>query len=232
MVLDNHTTLYYVIISVIIIVILGERRQRMARTITYRNDMQIIKDLVQKDPLLKPLFETQKKVVVTLSDNYFLSLVSAILSQQLSGKVAAVIYQRVLNYFDKEITPQNIIDVQQEDLRALGVSYQKISYLKSLAQHMLDGEIHLDALEKEDNELIIEQLTKVKGIGRWTAHMFLMFSLGREDVSAPLDLGLRKAYSQLKGEEVSVEAFLKISKTWQPYRSVVCHFLWQSTDES
>lgn len=194
--------------------------------------MHIVNQLIEKDPYLKPLFETVGDVEVSLSDDYFLSLVSAIVSQQLSGKVAQVIYQRIMDYYDHDITPQKIINTDKEELRSLGISYQKINYLKSLAETLLTNDIDLTHLDDMSDETIIESLVKVKGIGRWTAQMFLMFSLGREDVIAPLDLGLRKAYGSLLGREISVDELEKLSEQWRPYRSIVSFYLWKYTEKN
>ena len=202
----------------------------MKSVIKYTNDMPFIELLIKKDPLLLKLFEQVESVTITQSDDYFLSLVGAIISQQLSGKVAAVIYDRFIQFYHHNVSPKNILDTDKESLRLLGISYQKIKYLKSLADAVNQKIIIFENFEHMTDDEVIEVLTQVKGIGRWTAQMFLMFSLGREDVSAPLDLGLRKAYSKLKGEEVDVKTFELISRLWQPYRSIVSFFLWQSTD--
>ncbi len=203
----------------------------MRKTITYHNNTPIIDELIQKDPHLKSLFEEIDHVSITRSDNYFLSLVGSIISQQLSGKVADVIYNRFLNHYQNDVTPLKVIHTDDEDLRQLGISYQKISYLKSLSSMIVSGEINIEDFIHLNDESIIEELIKVKGIGRWTAQMFLMFSLGREDVAAPLDLGLRKAYSRLIDKEVSVKEFEQICEKWIPYRSIVSFFLWKSTDK-
>lgn len=203
----------------------------MRKTLTYRHDMDIIEKMIKKDRYLKPLFEHITEVTITLSDDYFLSLVGAIISQQLSGKVAQVIYQRFLAFYEQDVTPENIVKTDKEALRQLGISYQKVSYLKSLAEAVLDGQVDIDAFENMADEAIINELVQVKGIGRWTAQMFLMFSLGREDVAASLDLGLRKAYAKLINKEVSVKDFENYSDKWKPYRSIVSYYLWKSTDQ-
>ncbi len=203
----------------------------MSKVITYRNDMPFIKTLIEKDPLLLSLFQSIEAVTLTLSDDYFLSLIESIISQQLSSRVATVIYDRLLSYYDHDVTPKKILSTDKEELRALGISYAKINYLQSLANTVDLGLIAFDQFEHMSDEHIIDELVQVKGIGEWTAQMFLMFSLGREDVSAPLDLGLRKAYSRLKREEVDIKTFEKSSKAWQPYRSIVSYFLWKSIDK-
>ncbi len=202
----------------------------MARILTYHKDMAMIDELIAKDKHLEVLFETVKSVSVTLSDDYFLALVSAILAQQLSGRVAQVIYNRVATFYEQEITPHKILETEDEKLRELGLSYRKVSYLKSLATSIVGKIINVDEFKAMDNQSIIDKLIQVKGIGPWTAQMFLMFSLGREDVSAPLDLGLRKAYSKLIGYDVSVREYAKMSDAWKPYRTIVAHFLWHLAD--
>src|SRR5690606_3036206 len=125
---------------------------------------------------------------------YFSDLCESIISQQLSTKVADVITKRVKEYLNEDLlTPESILKTETEDLRKLGISYSKISYMKSLAEHWLDGSIKYKEFDKLSNEEIISELVKVKGIGQWTAEMFLMFTLNRPDVFSAGDLGLKTA---------------------------------------
>ena len=200
-------------------------------TLIYHKDSKIIQELMLKDPKLKVLFDRRDEIVVRLSNRYFESLVDTIIAQQLSSKVANVISKRVYAFFNDEITEQKLLNAQEEDLKALGLSRQKIAYLKSLAACIHQGIVNLDHLELKSDQEIIDMLTKIKGIGVWTAQMFLMFSLGREDVFSVLDLGLRNALKKVYEDETLTHDQMKeIAEKWSPYRSVVSHYLWHAWD--
>ncbi len=201
------------------------------RKLVYKTESKEISYILQKDPKLKPLFQHHKEIVVNLSDNYFLSLVQTIIAQQLSSKVATVIYNRLDDFFNHEITASKIDQSSEEDLRSLGLSRQKITYLKSLSISVLENIIQLDDLDHLSNQEIIDMLIKIKGIGVWSAQMFLMFSLGREDVFSVLDLGLRNALKKVyQDESLTHQQMEVISELWSPYRSIVCHYLWHAWD--
>ncbi len=201
------------------------------RQLKYNLESKEVQYLIHIDPNLEHLFKQIEQVVVNVSDDYFDSLVGTIIAQQLSGKVATVIYKRVSAFFEEHITAQKIIDAQEADLRGLGLSYQKIKYLKSLATCLLSGEIDLDHLDQMTDDEITQMLIKIKGIGPWSAQMFLMFSLGREDVYSVLDLGLRNGLKNfLDQSDLSNQELEAISEKWRPYRSIVSHYLWHVTD--
>src|SRR3989339_76370 len=201
------------------------------KVLTYHKDSPITQYLIQKDPLLKDLFAKKDVIYVRVSDDYFVSLVDTIIAQQLSSKVAQVISKRVFAYFDEVITPQKIMDATEESLRPLGLSFQKIKYLKSLADCIIQGKVDLSNLESKSDQEIIDMFIQVKGIGVWTAQMFLMFSLGREDVFSVLDLGLRNAVKRIyQNQEFSHQEIEQLAENWAPYRSVVSHFLWHAWD--
>lgn len=200
-------------------------------TLTYRNDSKIIRELIEKDPKLKELFERKEEIIVYVSDRYFESLVDTIIAQQLSSKVANVISKRVSQFFDGQITEMKLLEAKDEDLRGLGLSFQKIKYLRSLADCIHNGIVDLNNLESKSDLEIIEMLVKVKGIGVWTAQMFLMFSMGREDVFSVLDLGLRNALKKVYNDEsLTHDQMTEIASKWSPYRSVVSHYLWHAWD--
>jgi len=192
----------------------------------YRGDSMAAKELIKKDPRLEKLFKHREEVVVNLHDDYFVVLVEAIVNQQLSGKVAAVIYGRIRALLKDNITTKSLLSASFDDLRACGLSARKIEYMQSLATLVESGEVHFRGIEKMSNEEIIEMLVKIKGIGPWTAEMFLMFSLGREDVFSVLDLGLRTSIQKLYAKDMTKEEILNESKKWIPYRSYVSHYLW------
>ena len=158
------------------------------------------------------------------------------MSQQLSTKVATVIYNRFLAlYGGKEPTPQQILDTPSETLRGIGLSNAKVSYVKNVAQFEIDFGMDHKKLAKMDNEEVIAYLTPIKGVGRWTVEMLLMFALGREDVFAVDDLGIQNAMIKLykldnSDKKKLKETLLKVSSKWAPYRTYACLHLWRWKD--
>lgn len=187
------------------------------------------------DPHFAPLILRLPKPKFTKRDP-FEALVSAIIYQQLSGKAAGTIHKRFLGLFPKvsHPSPKQIIKVSVDKMRSVGLSGQKISYLKDLSEKFLDGEIEPEKFSKMTDEEIREHLIRVKGIGRWTADMFLMFTLHRPDVLPTGDLGIQKGMQRvykLKSlpDPVRME---KIAKPLRPYATVACWYLWRDIDES
>lgn len=200
-------------------------------TITYHRESDIIKQLLNQDPTLHALFVNKESISVRVSDRYFESLIDTIIAQQLSGKVATVISKRFFDYFQGHVTPNDLMNTPDEQLRTLGLSFQKIKYLKSLAECIITHKVDLEHLYHLTDQEVIDMLIQIKGIGVWTAQMFLIFSLGREDIFSVGDLGLRNAVKKLyNNPELTHEAIEKIAEKWSPYRSVVSHFLWHAWD--
>ena len=162
------------------------------------------------------------------------ALVRSITGQQLSVKAAASIYNRLLERFDgRTPTPEQILADDPEELRiACGFSRAKVKYLRSLAEHVLSGELEIDRLSELPDDEVIRELTAVKGIGEWTAHMFLMFTLNRPDVLPTGDLGVRNAAMRAYGlERPPAPAELQaLAEPWRPHRSRACLYLWRSLD--
>jgi DNA-3-methyladenine glycosylase II len=159
------------------------------------------------------------------------ALSGAIISQQLSGKAAATIFGRFRTLFqDRVITAPGIAALDDAALRGVGLSGQKLGYLRDLSARLLDGRLQLDELEGLSDEQVIERLTAVKGFGRWTAEMFLMFRLHRPDVLPVADLGILKAVQKLYRlrKPPNPQKLLQIGESWRPYRSVACWYLWRS----
>jgi DNA-3-methyladenine glycosylase II len=201
------------------------------KTIVYSNDTPITHYLIEKDSKLSKLFQRKKQILVTLSDDYFLSLVHTIIAQQLSSKVASVISKRLTEFYQEHITPAMILATDDDKLRPLGLSHQKIKYLKSLAECLETGKVHFNDMDTMSDQEVINMLIQIKGIGIWTAQMFLMFSLGREDVFSVLDLGLRNVVKDLyENQALTNQQIETISLQWAPYRSIVSHFLWHAYD--
>jgi DNA-3-methyladenine glycosylase II len=167
------------------------------------------------------------------SDHYG-ALIRAIVGQQLSTKAARSIYGRLTERFDgRTPTPTEVLEDEPEELRAAaGLSRAKVSFLRSLAEHVLSGELELERLDELPDEQVIAELVAVKGLGIWTAHMFLMFHLERPDVLPVGDLGIRKAIGRAYAlEELPGAAEMEqIAAPWRPYRTLACRYLWRSLD--
>jgi DNA-3-methyladenine glycosylase II len=161
---------------------------------------------------------------------------ASIMSQQLSTKVADVIYQRFLNlYGGKQPTPDQIMATPPETLRAIGLSNAKVSYVQNVARFSLEQGMDHRQLHKMDDEEVIQYLTQIKGVGRWTVEMLLMFALSREDVFALDDLGIQNAMIALykldrTDKKQFREEMLRIAKKWSPYRTYACMYLWRWKD--
>jgi DNA-3-methyladenine glycosylase II len=162
----------------------------------------------------------------------YAALVRAIVGQQLSTSAARAIYDRLLARFDgRPPTPREILDDDPDELRvAAGLSHAKVSYLRSLAEHVAAGELEIDRLTELSDAEVIAELTAVKGIGEWSAHIFLMFTLGRPDVLAVGDLGIRRAAERAYGlaELPSAAELTELAEPWRPYRTAACLVLWHS----
>ncbi len=178
------------------------------------------------------LLEGEGRLLIKIkNEDLFISLCSSIVNQQLSGKAAATIFGRFKKLFPKEkITSGKLEKMSAEKLRSAGLSYQKINYLKDLSHKINSKEIILEDFKKLKDEEIVENLILIKGIGKWTAEMFLMFALGREDVFSYGDLILRKSFQKLYGlsKEPTVEQAEKVVKNWSPYKTYASRVLWAS----
>ena len=173
---------------------------------------------------------------ITLSPTkrYFRDLCESIVCQQLSGRAAASIWKKFRSIVgEKKITPQYITTLDESFLRTTGISWSKTRYTKNVAKAFLDGTVTPKEFVSMENEEIITQLVRIKGVGRWTAEMFLMFSLGREDVFSAGDLGLKKAVQRLLHmKKLPAERTMKYaSKKWSPYRTYAAMILWKSLEE-
>lgn len=195
-----------------------------------------IRHLQERDEVMARLIEKVGPFTLTLERPYFYALVSSIISQQISTKAAAAIQQRFMALFPDsspaEVIPSKLLTIPVEQLRAAGLSGQKARYVLDLAEKIELGVVDLAHVEKLDDEEIISQLTKVKGIGRWTAEMFLIFSLARPDVLPVDDLGFRAAVHRLYGlEERPAPKVLRQfahERGWSPYSTAATWYLWRS----
>jgi DNA-3-methyladenine glycosylase II len=193
------------------------------------------------DPVLRSLIDAVgtdgigEWRVARRGDHYG-ALVRSIVGQQLSTRAARAIYARLTERFGgRPPTPEEVLADDPDELRvAVGLSHAKVRYLRSLAEHVLDGSLKLDRLSRLSDEEVIAELVAVKGIGQWSAHMFLMFDLQRPDVLAVGDLGIRKAMMRLYGlrELPGSDEMELIAEPWRPYRTIACQFLWRSLGAS
>lgn len=192
---------------------------------------------LSKDKKLKKLLETVQPYELQKRQNICLRLCSSIMSQQLSTKVAQVIYKRFVDlYGGKEPTPQQIVDTSPQVLRSIGLSNAKVNYVQNVARFAIEHGMEEDRLHGMTNEEVIEYLTAIKGVGKWTVEMLLMFTLGREDVFAVDDLGIQQSMIRLyklsnDNKKLLRESMLKISGKWSPYRTYACFYLWRWKDD-
>jgi DNA-3-methyladenine glycosylase II len=188
--------------------------------------------LSRRDPVIRDLMRVHGKCGLADAQHGdpFGALMKAIVSQQLSTKAAATIFKRLIALFDGAPTPSALAALSDTQLRGIGLSGQKVRYMRDLGVKVQDGSLPLHALDAMSDDDVIAALTQVKGIGRWTAEMFLMFRLHRPDVLPVDDLGIVKAVQKAYGlrKTPSADRLNKIGDAWRPYRSVACWYLWRS----
>jgi DNA-3-methyladenine glycosylase II len=191
---------------------------------------------LSKDKKLKPLVDANPSLKLKKHKNICLHLCASIMSQQLSTKVAAVIYRRFLElYGSQEPTPEQIVKTPFDKLRGIGLSNAKVSYVQHVAQYAIDNGMEDKKLYKMSNEEVLDFLIPIKGVGKWTVEMQQMFALGREDVFAVDDLGIQIAMSKIykidmADKKAMKEKMLKLSAKWSPYRTYACMLLWRYKD--
>ncbi len=201
--------------------------------ITPQEYKKAAKYLAEKDPILGAVIKNVIPFERTWGKNYFLDLVESIISQQLSIKAADTIYKRFQALFPKgQITPLAVMQIDDQKVRDAGISWSKIKYIKDLAKHTEESAILFEQFDIMTDEEIVQELIKVKGIGQWTAEMFLMFTMGRKDVFSYGDLGIRKAMQRLYNmrKEPTQKQAEKIAEKWKPYRTIACQYLWKSLE--
>lgn len=193
-------------------------------------DESILQALKEKEPLFGNVIEACGPIEMELAEDAYTALASAIVSQQLSGRVAEVIWGRVVALLGGDVTAERVLATADERFREAGLSNSKTKYLRCLSEAVLGGLVKPGEFPDMEDEEIIQSLVAVKGIGRWTAEMFLMFSLGRTDVFSPGDGGLQRAVKKLYGlEEIpSSDELIAISDRWKPYRTFASFYLWRS----
>jgi DNA-3-methyladenine glycosylase II len=191
-----------------------------------------INHLKKSDPVMRAIIERVGPCRMEFGEPTFHSLAEAIIYQQLNGKAAVTIFKRFTDVAGTPVTPEGIIKLSEQQLRAVGLSKQKSSYLRDLAEKTKTGLLNFEKLAGMPEAEVIEHLTQVKGVGVWTAHMFLMFTLRRPDVLPTGDYGVQVAIKKYyrKRKLPKPKDMEKIAKAWSPYRSIACWYLWRSLD--
>ena len=208
----------------------------MTRAISIDEIARARRVLMRRDPVLRAIITKYGAcgIMTGREADIFCGLVESIVSQQLSTKAAATIYGRLRALMPQSgvPTPDGILLQSDEALRAVGLSRQKVSYVRDLSQRVVDGSLKTDAFATLTDDEVIAQLTQIKGIGRWTADMILIFRLARPDVLPVGDLGIVKAVQKAYGLRKTPDAkrLLKIGEPWRPYRSIASWYLWRSLE--
>ncbi len=196
------------------------------------NHRKAVHHLKKSDPVMAAIIEQVGSYRVQYNEPTFHTLAESILYQQLNGKAAATIFKRFTDAAGDPLTPEGILKLTDAEMRAVGLSRQKTSYLRDLSEKTAAGLMEFERMPDLPEEEVIAHLTQVKGVGVWTAHMFLMFSLRRPDILPTGDYGIqaaiKKHYKKRKWPKPAVME--KIAKPWSPYRSVACWYLWRSLD--
>ncbi|OGM14887.1 hypothetical protein A3A76_02045 [Candidatus Woesebacteria bacterium RIFCSPLOWO2_01_FULL_39_23] len=189
-------------------------------------------EFLLKDKYIAPLIKKYGhcKIKPRVHVDYFQGLVGEIIGQQLSGRVADVIFERLKSKARGRLTPRKILALSDQSLRDCGMAWAKVRSIKDLAERVRDRKLHIRKLNNLPDDEVMQELIAVKGIGRWTAEMFLMFSLGRADIFPDDDLGIKKGMKKLLNKELTSERMVKFAKRWKPYRTIASWYLWRSLE--
>jgi DNA-3-methyladenine glycosylase II len=193
--------------------------------------------VLRKDPVMKNIIKSTGKLTTHRSNDVYFSMLRSITSQQLSTKAADTIFNRFLNLFpDGDPQPEIVRKMNLDMLRSVGLSYSKGQYLKNIADFSVTHGLEYRKLNKMNDDDLIGYLTQIKGVGRWTAEMILMFTMNRPDVLPVDDLGIRHAmihHYKLKGDgKKLIERIHEVAEVWRPYRTLACRHLWRYRDKS
>lgn len=193
---------------------------------------EAIQHLKRADPVLSEIIDRVGEYRIEFRNADFETLVKSIIYQQLSGRVASVIFGRLVKAAGGQITPATILKLRPARMRTLGLSGQKTAYIRDLARHTRKGTVAFEGLEGLTDQQVVEHLTQVKGIGPWTVHMFLIFALRRHDVLPTGDLGIRNAIRKAYGlAELPFPAEVEaLAVRWKPYRTAASWYLWRSLE--
>lgn len=208
----------------------------MTTNVTLGKEVMIdgIKELSSNDIRLKTFLQKFRVPVLPIEKNYFWSLCRSVIYQQISGKAAKKISDRYLSLFDQDVkmTPADVLDIDIEKINNVGISRQKSSYIKNIADAFSNKIINEKNISELDDQEIIKQLTSIKGVGRWTAEMFLIFTLRRTDVFPVTDLGVQKGFQIFYSldELPTIEMMNQKSESWRPYRTIMSLYLWYAVE--
>jgi DNA-3-methyladenine glycosylase II len=191
-----------------------------------------VNHLKKADPILRAIIDVVGPCRMEFGPPEFHSLAEAIVYQQLNGKAAVTIFKRFTALAGDPVTPQGILKMTDEQMRGVGLSKQKTSYLRDMAERAKRGDLDFSKLHTLSDDEVIAHLTQVKGVGAWTAHMFLIFTLRRPDVLPTGDYGIQSAIQKAyrKRKLPNPRQMEKLARSWAPYRSVACWYLWRSLD--
>lgn len=194
----------------------------------------VLQHFQRVDPILFRAIRDHESITLSVSDALFSDLCASIVGQQLSSKAADTIWNRFIRLFPGRIvTPQALYQLDPAAMRAVGTSWSKAAYLHNIAAAVLEDGIDFEQLRQASDAEVMAVLTRIKGVGTWTVEMFLMFSLGREDIYSLGDAGLRRAIRTLYAlkKDPTPKQLLRISSRWKPYRTYACRILWRSLDQ-
>ena len=190
--------------------------------------------IYKNDPSLARIIDLSPPCTIKPKRNHYLIFLKSIISQQLSTKSAAAIFRRFMAFYEDNPLPEKLIETPEENLRTLGISYPKIKYIKDFSHKIIDGEIHFRGIGRKSDQKIIEEFTKVKGIGEWTVQMFLIFNLCRLNVLPVKDQGLRRGakitYNLKKLPDAKKLYQLSGKNHWEPYKSIASWYLWAALE--
>ena len=192
-------------------------------------------ELLKRDKLMQVLIKKYGRPDFNPGQDYFQSLFRSIVFQQLSGEAAQTIYKRLVNLITEtsNLCPNEVLKLDKDDMRKAGLSFQKINYVRNLADYFENNSFKKKDVERMTDEEISKELTQIKGIGQWTVDMFLMFTLNRADILPYKDLGIQKGIMKiLNMKNLPSKKEMEIcSKKWSPYRTIACWYLWRMTDD-
>ena len=198
-------------------------------------DIEAGLELLKRDKKMRVLINKFGRPDFNIRQDYFQSLLRSIVFQQLSGKAAQTIYERFVNLIPKtsNLCPNEVLKLDQDEMRKAGLSFQKINYVKNLADYFENNSFQKKDVERMTDQEISKKLTQIKGIGQWTVDMFLMFSLNRADILPFKDLGIQKGIMKiLNMKNIPSKKEMEIcSKKWRPYRTIACWYLWRMADD-
>ena len=192
---------------------------------------------LKSDPIIAALIETLPEIISNPEPDFYLTLLRSVVGQQLSVKAAATIFQRFVSLFPSGYpNPEEVLLILQEQLRGIGLSGQKSGYVRAVAEFKQSGQLEPEVISHLDDEELIKHLLKIKGVGRWTAEMLLMFALERHDVFPTDDLGIqnamKKQYGLTEEKKALKNRMLEIAEPWRPYRTIASKYLWKSLNNT